>query len=233
VRRNVTDIPNTRDLDSVNIEVVENCFKELKAGKKISLQTIIDSYINNTKAKPATLEDFKKWLSDKIYANNVGMTRYLLWKLDSINHTREYAPDLWQRNPNNDTFVWTIEHIFPEGQNIPVGWVDMIAGGDKDKAIELQSEFVHLLGNLTLSAYNSNLSNRVFSNKQDLASRKVGNDELKIGYKNGLSLNNLTFQLDKTEFNIATIDKWTINAIVARTEKMVNKLIELFKFTTE
>ena len=187
VRRNVTDTPNTRDLDSVNIEVVENCYKDLKVGKKISLQTIIDSHLNNTKAKPATLDDFTKWLSDKIYSNNVGMTRYLLWKLDSMNHTREYAPDLWQRNPNNDTFVWTIEHVFPEGENIPAGWVDMIAGGDKDKAKELQSEYVHLLGNLTLSAYNSNLSNRIFSNKQDLASRKVGNDELKIGYRNGLS----------------------------------------------
>ena len=66
VRRNVTDTPNTRDLDSVNIEVVENCYKDLKVGKKISLQTIIDSHLNNTKAKPATLDDFTKWLSDKI-----------------------------------------------------------------------------------------------------------------------------------------------------------------------
>ena len=233
VRRNVTDIPNTRDLDAVTIEVVENCFKQISEGKTISLNFIIDAHIGNTKAKPAPLQDFKRWLSDKMYANNVGMTRYLLWKLDSINHTREYAPDLWQRNPNNETFVWTIEHVFPEGENIPKTWIDMIGAGDKDKAQEIQVEVVHLLGNLTLSAYNSSLSNRSFSNKQDLSTRKIEKQELKIGYKNGLSLNNLYFDLAGVKQSLSTIDNWTKDSIIARTEKMVEKLIEIFKFDYE
>ena len=233
VRRNVTDIPNTRDLDAVTIEVVENCFKQISEGKTISLNFIIDAHIGNTKAKPAPLQDFKRWLSDKMYANNVGMTRYLLWKLDSINHTREYAPDLWQRNPNHETFVWTIEHVFPEGENIPKTWIDMIGAGDKDKAQEIQVEVVHLLGNLTLSAYNSSLSNRSFSNKQDLSTRKIEKQELKIGYKNGLSLNNLYFDLAGVKQSLSTIDNWTKDSIIARTEKMVEKLIEIFKFDYE
>ena len=233
VRRNVTDIPNTRDLDAVTIELVENCFKQISEGKTISLNFIIDAHIGNTKAKPAPLQDFKRWLSDKMYANNVGMTRYLLWKLDSINHTREYAPDLWQRNPNNETFVWTIEHVFPEGENIPKTWIDMIGAGDKDKAQEIQVEVVHLLGNLTLSAYNSSLSNRSFSNKQDLSTRKIEKQELKIGYKNGLSLNNLYFDLAGVKQSLSTIDNWTKDSIIARTEKMVEKLIEIFKFDYE
>ena len=99
VRRNITDIPNTRDLDAVNIEVVEKCNDLIKSRGKITSDSVISSHLNNTKAKPATLDDFREWLSDTIYINNVGMARYLLWKLDSINHTREYAPDLWQRNP--------------------------------------------------------------------------------------------------------------------------------------
>lgn len=144
-----------------------------------------------------------------------------------------YAPDLWQRNPNNETFVWTIEHVFPEGENIPQTWVDMIAAGDKDKAQEIQVEVVHLLGNLTLSAYNSSLSNRSFSNKQDLSTRKIEKQELKIGYKNGLSLNNLYFDLAGVKQSLSTIDNWTKDSIVARTEKMVEKLIEIFKFDYE
>lgn len=233
VRRNVTDTPNTRDLDAVNIEVVEICNKLVKEGKNISLSSIIDGHLNNSKARPASLEEFKKWLSDKIYMNNAGMSRYLLWKLDSINHTREYAPDLWQRNPNNDTFVWTIEHVLPEGPNLPEKWVKMIADGDREKAEEIKEEVEHLLGNLTLSAYNSSLSARPFSDKQNLSTRKVGKEELKIGYKNGLSLNNLKFTLDGEEQALSKIEKWTGEAIKTRTEKMVNKVIEIFSFDNE
>jgi uncharacterized protein with ParB-like and HNH nuclease domain len=233
VRRNITDTPNTRDLDAVTIEVIEKCNALLTENKKIDLETIRDGHINNSKAKPASLEEFKKWLSDKVYANNVGMTRYLLWKLDSVKHTKEYSPDLWQRNPNNDTFVWTIEHIFPEGENIPQSWVEMIGNGDVVKAREIQAELVHILGNLTLSAYNSNLSNRPFLDKQLLSTRKVGKDELTIGYKNGLSLNNLTFMLDNKEFSLSTIEKWNVDTIEARTKSMVEKLTNIFKFENE
>ena len=233
VRRNVTDTPNTRDLDAVMIEVVENCNKQIIEGKKITLNLIVDSHLNNTKAKPASIGDFKKWLSDKIYDNNVGMTRYLLWKLDSLNHTREYSPDLWQRNPNTNTYVWTIEHVFPEGKNIPLNWIEMIADGNKEKAEEIQSEIVHFIGNLTLSAYNSNLSDRSFISKQNLATRKIGTEELKIGYKNGLSLNNLKFNLNDNLKSLSEIDKWTKEAIVSRTNTMVDKLIEIFKFDLE
>lgn len=109
----------------------------------------------------------------------------------------------------------------------------MIADGDIEKAEEIKEEVEHLLGNLTLSAYNSSLSARPFSDKQDLSTRKVGKDELKIGYKNGLSLNNLKFTFDGEEQALSKIDRWTGDAIKARTEKMVNKVIEIFSFDNE
>jgi uncharacterized protein with ParB-like and HNH nuclease domain len=233
VRRNVTDTPNTRDLDAMTIEVVEACNKQINDGGKISLELVTSGHLNNSKAKPANITDFKKWLSDFIYSNNVGMTRYLLWKLDNLNHTREYAPDLWQRNPNNDTYVWTIEHILPEGNNIPKNWVEMIADGNEEKAKVIQGEIVHLLGNLTLSAYNSNLSNRSFKDKQNLSFKKVGNQELKIGYKNGLSLNNFKFGMEGAYESLSTIDKWAKESILSRTEEMVERLAELFAFDYE
>ena len=49
-----------------------------------------------------------------------------------------------------------------------------------------RSEHVHRLGNLTITGYNSNLSNKSFDekkNRKDAAGRA-------IGYANGLSLNN-------------------------------------------
>ena len=232
LRRNITDTPNTRDLDAVNIEVVEKCQAQINNGDKISLNLIKEAHISNSKAQPASIDTFKEWLSDQMYSNNNWMTRYVLWKLDSTNHTREYAPDLWQRY-QSQVFVWTIEHIFPEGQNIPNEWVDMIADGDRAKAEEIFNRCIHKLGNLTLSAYNSSLSNRSFEKKQDLSVRKMGNEDIKIGYKNGLMLNNLKFKIDDKEHSLATIDTWTEEAIEARTQMMVDKLAQIFKFDSE
>jgi uncharacterized protein with ParB-like and HNH nuclease domain len=233
LRRNVTDTPNTRDLDSINIEIVEKCNQEIQNGNKISFDHIVSLHINNTKAKPATLDIFKQWLSGEMYENNVGMTRYLLWKIDSIYHTREYAPDLWKRDDVNQKYIWTIEHIFPEGKNIPDSWITMLANGDKAKAEAIQNDCVHKLGNLTLSAYNSKLSNRSFSEKKNLSTRRVGIEDLKIGYLNGLGLNKLKYIINGIEDSLANTSVWNQGHIEARTSAMIDLIIELFKFDNE
>jgi hypothetical protein len=157
------------------------------------------------------------------------MTRYLLWKIDSIYHTREYSPDLWKKTDSGQNYIWTIEHVFPEGKNIPQTWIDMIGGGNKELSEKIQFEFVHKLGNLTLSAYNSNLSNRSFQDKQNLEKRVVGSQELKIGYKNGLGLNQFEFTLEGKKLNLSNTLSWTKEHIQSRTDSMVNKIMELFK----
>lgn len=158
------------------------------------------------------------------------MARYVLTKLDEISHSREYKPDLWARN-DKGLLVWTVEHIFPQGSTIPSHWIDMIAGGDKEKAYDIQSRLVHCLGNLTLSGYNSQLSNADFSVKQDLhQDKKFLGYKINIGYKNGLSLNKIGFKYNGITTNLAEIKEWTENAIIARNNTMVDKLLKLFAF---
>lgn len=67
----------------------------------------------------------------------------------------------------------------------PEGWIDMVADGDKATAQTIQEELVHTLGNLTLSGYNSKLSNLSFEKKRD----RKNMDEVYVGYKNGMFLN--------------------------------------------
>ncbi len=233
LRRNVTDIPNTRDLDSINIEVVEKCHQAIGRGEAISFDFIKTLHINSNRSKPASLDTFKEWLNGAMYENNVGMTRYLLWKVDSIYHTREYAPDLWKRDDVSQKYVWTIEHVFPEGKNIPPSWVNMIGGGDQTKAEQIQGECVHKLGNLTLSAYNSKLSNRSFQDKRNLSTRRVGTEDLKIGYLNGLGLNKLKYDIGANSESLASTTVWNREHIDARTEAVVKILIQIFKFDNE
>ncbi len=134
--------------------------------------------------------------------------------------TKETWTDLWEykqyERSNSQVFIWTIEHIFPEGENIPQAWVDMIAGGDRDLANQYLREYVHKLGNLTITGYNSALSNYSFEQKRDRVN-KEGKD---IGYKNGLEINH----------ELAAKDSWTVEDIIDRTKRLVEEVTEMFKF---
>ncbi len=230
-RRNVTDFPNTRDLDSINIDLVEQCQKEVTGGRKLSYQFISQAILTG-KGQPALLKEFKEALADNLFYNNESMARFALTKLDETSHTREFAPKLWERNEKG-IYGWTVEHIFPQGRTIPADWIKMIADGDKDEAERLQGEWVHCLGNLTLSGYNSKLSNLSFAKKQAKAVVNIFGTPNDIGYKNGLALNNIPFVVNGKKVTLATADGWTIDHIKARNASMVDMLIKLFKFDSE
>jgi len=228
-RRNITDFPNTRDLDTINIELIEVCEKNRKKDGKISFK-YIQSEILNGRGKPADIEILRKNLTDNIFYNNEGMARYALAKLDETSHSREYAPNLWSRNEKG-LYVWTIEHIFPQGKNIPEDWAKMMGG--KEEAQKVYDEMVHSFGNLTLSGYNSKLSNQSFKKKQGKYVANILGKKIYLGYKNGLALNNIAFKVNGINTTLATCDKWTRKHIEARTKKMVSMLIQLYKFEHE
>lgn len=232
VRRNITDFPNTRDLDTINMDVIENCDKYIQEGNKLNSNFIIEKFMNG-KEKPSEIKALRKGLENNLFYYNSGMARFVLSKLDEISHSREYKPDLWARNEKG-LLVWTVEHIFPQGENIPQCWVDMIADADNKKAEEIHENWVHCLGNLTLSGYNSKLSNASFEDKQNLhENKKFLGHKINIGYKNGLSLNNLPFSVDGEETSLAKIDKWTETSIEARNGAMVDVLSKIFAFNEE
>jgi len=215
LRRNITDYPNTRDLDAINMEATEKCDWYISEGNLLNSTFIIDIF---------------RRLEDNLFSYNSGMARFVLTKLDEIYHSREYKPDLWARNAKG-LLVWTVEHILPQGENITQDWIKMIAAGNKDKAKEIHQKWVHCLGNLTLSGYNSKLSNAKFEDKQSLHENKsfLGH-KINIGYRNGLSLNNFPFEYNNTITNLAEIKEWTEDSIKARNTAMVDQLIEMYAF---
>lgn len=230
-RRNVTDYPNTRELDAINIELVEQCQKELTAYRKLTYN-FISKVILTGKGHPASLEKLRESLADNLFYNNERMARYALAKLDEIHHSREYTPNLWQRNEKGLN-IWTVEHIFPQGRNIPAEWIEMIASGDKDEAERIQGEMVHCLGNLTLSGYNSKLSNQSFKKKQEKSVANIFGTQIFVGYMNGLALNNIPFSVNNKKLTLATSEQWTVRHIKTRNAVMVDKLIKQFKVEDE
>ncbi len=209
VRRNLTDTPPTRDLSRMFMAFIEEVEQKGYAGENIYAK-LRDKLIENS----ASDELFEEKLRGPVYDENTGATRFILCMMAQRGMTVENKRDLWEKTKSNNQYVWSIEHIFPQGPNIPDKWVEMIAGGDRDKAREYQSLYVHTFGNLTITGYNSALSNKPFIEKRD---RKGSNDQY-IGYRNGLNLN----------ADVCDKDVWTVDIIKARTDRMVKEIMTMF-----
>ncbi|MFN9344349.1 MAG: HNH endonuclease family protein, partial [Planctomycetota bacterium] len=163
-------------------------------------------------AASASNEFFLEKLTGPVYEENVNATRFILCSLAEEGMTKETWVDLWTMDGKH--FVWTIEHILPQGEKLPKDWVMMIADGDKELAADYQASYVHTLGNLTLSGFNSSLSNKSFEDKRDRTDRKGRF----VGYKNNLNLNR----------ELAKADRWTVKQIQARTQCLAEDAMKLF-----
>jgi len=211
VRRNLTDFPFTRDLDMIFMKLVD----AVRERDAITAENVIiflktDEYLANG-------ETFKANLNGDLYIENLEMTRFILSSIEEKHETKEHFTDLWAKEDNR--YIWTIEHIFPEGDRIPTKWIEMIADSDHDRAKEIQSQLVHKIGNLTLTGFNSNLSNSPFDQKRD----KKDKNGTYIGYKNGFYLNE-ELQAKKA---------WKVEDIKERGSKLISELWKMFKMDWE
>ncbi len=96
----------------------------------------------------------------------------------------------------------TIEHVMP--QNETEEWRAEIG----DRYDEIHDEWLHRLGNLTLTSYNSEFGCRSFAEKKNLQPGGLGNSPLNL---------NQCFR---------TIDTWDENAIMKRNEELVEEFVK-------
>lgn len=206
VRRNITDYPNTRNLNKLFMDIVA----EIEGLKSKQVTDKVYELIVTNSSDDAI---FKSKLQGPLYQINTDSTRFLLCYYEDKYSTKEIHTNLWERDKGNK-YIWTIEHIFPEGENIPQDWIDMIAGGDEKLAYEIYDKYVHTIGNLTITGYNSNLSNMSFQKKMD----RKKDEGTYIGYRNGLKLNE----------DVVSEDKWLQSNIEIRSAKLINIFMEDF-----
>ncbi len=208
IRRNLTDTPPTRDLTRLFMAFIEEIEQNGYTGK-----TVYDQLRTKLISVSASDSFFAEKLHGPVYDENSNACRFILCMMAKSGMTEETKVDLW-RQYDSKQYVWSIEHIFPQGPNIPQAWVDMIADGDRAKAQEYQTLYVHTLGNLTITGYNSTLSNKSFEEKRD----RTNNEGKPIGYRNGLNLN----------ADVVDKEKWTVDIIKDRTDSMVERILAMF-----
>lgn len=154
----------------------ENYLESFKAALLVK-----DSY----RRFPSNDEFMRELMTKNIYKSR--NTNYLLSKLENSRSSKE-SINLGQ---------FSIEHILPQNLNLSEQWQSDLGENWK----EIQEKYLHTLGNLTLTGYNTELSDRPFADKRDM----------KGGFKDSrLFLNS---QLDG-------LTKWTEGDINHRAEQL-------------
>jgi len=120
-----------------------------------------DDYLNSVKAFfilrdsnkefPANERFLPAFLTRDIY--NMHRCRYILERLENCENKSVVSLD-----------NMTIEHIIPQNPNLSADWKTAL-GSDWS---EVQKKYLHTIGNLTLTAYNSEMSDSPFAEKRDM-----------------------------------------------------------------
>lgn len=207
--RNLTDMPPTRELDPMFVELIGGLLQEMRSQSITKLDEFVKHASDWLLARAAPEDVCDARLKGDVYLDNYEATRFMLCKLEEVHQTRENKRDLWAHDAN-DRPVFTVEHILPKTENLGPGWVAMLELNSKDTADVIRQRCAHQLGNLTLSGYNSKLGTMEFMKKRDRQNDKGDF----IGYRNGLYLN----------ADLASRTEWNEAAMTARTDKMLKEV---------
>lgn len=205
VRRNLTGFPQTYALPRLFMDMISAL-----EGGEISGDGVVTDILERLRQASSADKTFHERLLGPIYEENSDVARFVLATLAEDAMTKESWQDLWKREKGH--YVWTIEHVLPQGENLPQGWLDMLDGPESASAV--QGEHVHRLGNLTITGYNSTLSNKSFEEKK-YRKDPAGNP---IGYANGLTLNAY----------LMSTEKWGPEQIQERTQMLAEQVVARF-----
>lgn len=186
-------------------KVFMNLCKEIKNYKDyhnnyVEILKFILSNKNLSQRIPDDTEFKRNFFENNIYNWKSKNKLYLLERLENYNNTEKV--DIERLVDQNEL---TIEHIMP--QNLTPNWIEML--GDNYK--EIHEKYLHTIGNLTLTGYNSQMSNRPFQDKKNI--------------ENGF--NNSRLRLNKY---IASVEKWDEEEINKRTERLFDIAKEIWKY---
>lgn len=222
VRRNVTKTPKASNLRSKLLAVTVELRKLEQENGYYTADDVIEK-LHQIKVLNQDISDeiFRLALKKPIY-DNTKVVRYMLIAMvrndDRYNkrfnkENRDTLDEKTEENPKN--YAWTIEHIFPQNDKLPNGWDKMIINNGKKVTNKIERQQLHqerkdLLGNLTLTGYNSVMKDKSFVEKKE----KISKD---------FPLNQSIFDLTKDHPT-----EWTTDDIVKRTDMMAEELVKLF-----
>ena len=190
-RRSICGIP-THGLNRIFVELTGQIEREqIDTNDYIQSLKVVFSRMTGGRHFPSDREFKEAFLTRDVY--NSRICNYLLHRLE--NYERKELIRVSEK--------YTIEHVMP--QTLSEEWQEELG----DDWIETHEKYLHTIGNLTLTGYNSELSNHSFKEKRDLPG----------GYSDSpLRLNR----------SLAQAEQWNKAAIEKRAEILLEKVCKVW-----
>ena len=162
-----------------------------------------DRYLESIQALLLALPSYRRFPTDDEFRRDLqtrdlyNFPRRSYWLRRLENHGRR------ERVPVDE---YTIEHILPQNEHLSAAWKQAL-GTEWER---IQQTWLHTLGNLTLTGYNSEYSDRIFAEKRD---KQPG------GFKESpLKLNQ----------GLGQLEHWNEDTIKARADKLAGMALEVW-----
>jgi uncharacterized protein with ParB-like and HNH nuclease domain/predicted transport protein len=161
-----------------------------------------DRYLESIKAHFLTLPSYRRFPQDDEFARDI-QTRDLYNFRSRSYWLRRF--ENYGRKERVTVDEYTIEHIMPQNEDLSASWKNAL-GPDWER---VHKTWLHTLGNLTLTGYNSEYSDRPFLEKRDMAG---GFRESPLRVNAGLG----------------QLDRWDEETIKARAVKMAANALNVW-----
>ena len=161
-----------------------------------------DRYIESIQAHFLTLLSYRRFPRDEEFKHelsvrdlyNFSRRSYWLRRLENHGRKERVAVD-----------EYTIEHILPQNENLSAMWREAIG----PEWQHVQETWLHTLGNLTLTGYNAEYSDRAFTEKRDMHG----------GFKESpLRLNE----------GLGALDTWNESTIQQRAKRLAEQAVQVW-----
>lgn len=160
------------------------------------------NYLQSLAYSLLSLPSYKRFPDDESFTAN-------LRQFDAYNFKRRMyllrRLENWDTKEPSSVGQYTIEHILPQNPDLSAQWREAL-GEDWER---VQDTWLHTLGNLTLTGYNSEYSDRAFADKRDM----------KGGFRDS------PLRLNK---ELRDLEVWNEQAISARGAHLAQRAVEIW-----
>lgn len=156
-----------------------------------------DRYLESILAHFLLLPSYRRFPGDDEFRRDIKVRDLYNFRSRSYWLRRLENHDRKERVPVDE---YTIEHILPQNRDLSQAWRDAL-GDDWER---VQETWLHTLGNLTLTGYNAEYSDRPFPEKRDM--------------EGGFSVSPL-----RVNEGLGVLDSWDEEAILSRADRLARK----------
>lgn len=162
------------------------------------------NYMDNFKASFILMDSYRRFPADEEFRRELMVKD--LYNFRTRNYWLRRLED-YDRKEKVNVENYTIEHVMPQNENLSEAWRQALGENWK----QVQERYLHTLGNLTLTGYNAELSDRPFFEKRNMQG----------GFADS------PIRLNRS---LAAIENWNEDEIKRRAEIVSEQVLKVWSF---